>query len=381
VATLSVIGSTTRYGLCWLVLLIIPLLMVVQATSATVGAVTRTGLQDTIRTRYGMLWALFALGAVMAVNTITLAADLEGGASALELLTGIPYQWFLLPVAALVVILLVVGDSDRIEQLLQYIPILFLAYIGAAILAKPDWGEVLGSTVIPHFEWSSDYLAGALALLGTTLTSYAYVWQSIEEATDQPPLRHLHLVRANAGLGMAVAGLVFWFIVIATGTTLGSSQQRIETAQDAAMALAPVAGSFASVIFGVGLLGSALLALPVLAGTNAYMLAETFGWRRGIDRSPLQARRFYMSIGLSLTAALLITLVGVSPIQLLFWSSIAGGLATPVTLFLLLMVAQDPAVMGDNPVTGVLRVGGWMTLAVVSLAGVAYIVGQVANAF
>src|SRR5207248_9446741 len=167
VASLAVIGSTTAYGLAWLVVLVIPMLVVVQVVSASVGVVARAGLEDVIRVRYGRPWGLVALLLVLAVNLITLAADLEGGAAALNLLTGRPYQWFLLPFALAVGAFLIWGSYTALERVLRYVLLVFLGYIVTAFLAHPNWGRVLHDTLVPHFSFSSAYVAGALALLGT----------------------------------------------------------------------------------------------------------------------------------------------------------------------------------------------------------------------
>src|SRR5437588_8543267 len=168
VATLAVIGSTTGYRLAWLVVLVIPMLVVVQVISARVGVVCRAGLADAIRVRYGRPWAILTLLLVLAVNLVTLAADLEGGGAALSLLTGLPYRWFILPLAGAVAALLIWGRYDTLKRVLSYVLLVFLAYVVTAFLARPNWAQVLQDTVVPRLSFSSDYVAGALALLGTT---------------------------------------------------------------------------------------------------------------------------------------------------------------------------------------------------------------------
>lgn len=374
VASLAVIGSTTIYGLSWLVILVIPMLIIVQTVSATVGVVAKKGLEDAIRTCYGRFWSTVALISVLAVNVLTLAADLEGGSAALGLLTGLPYQWFIVPFAAAVGVFLVWGSYATLQRVLHYVLLIFGAYVVTAFLARPDWGDVLAHTVVPHFDVaSSAYVAGTIALLGTTLTSYAYVWETIEVGAEQPPLRRLGLVQVDAGLGMVISGLLFWFIVIATGTTLGAHHRQVQTAQDAAQALAPFAGRFASIIFGVGLLASAILAVPVLAGTSAYVMAEAFGWRRSLDARFHRAPRFYLALLISLAAGVVITFLGVGPIQLLFMSSIAGGLATPVTLLLMMLVARNRRVMGEWRIRWRLAIAGFAVTAIVTIASVLYL--------
>ncbi len=377
VATLSVVGATTGFGLLWLVVLLIPMLVVVQIASAQVGAVARKGLEDAVATRFGRVWGWVAMLAVIAVTLVTLAADLEGGGAALGLLTGLPYQWFLAPCALAAGALLVWGSYAAVQRILRYVVLVFLAYVVAAMLAKPDWGEVLRATLIPHLELSHDYIAGALALLGTTLTSYAYVWESIETASERPPLQHLGLVKTEAGLGMVAAGIIFWFILLCTGATLGEQHSQVQTAQDAAAALAPVAGQYAAALFGVGLLASAALAVPVLAGTGAYVVAELFNWRADLDASFQHAPRFYGVLLACLVVALALAYLGISPIQLLFVSSIAGGLATPLTLGMLLLVGRDRGLMGERQIGMRLCIAGWLVFAAVTAAGVAFLAQSV----
>lgn len=368
VASLAVIGSTTTYALGWLVILVIPMLAVVQAISSSVGAVTRKGLERVLRERYGPAVALLALTTVLAVNILTLSADLEGGSAAVQILTGLDYRWFVVPIAALASAALIFGNFAKVQRVLVYLPLVFLAYVAAAFLAHPNWHDVMRASLIPHLQYNKNFAAGAIALLGTTLTAYAYVWQTIEIAEEKPPLSRLGLVQADAVLGVVIAGATFWFIVIATGATLGVHHKAVETAQQAASALAPVAGHWASLIFGFGLLGSSLIAVPVLGATCAYVTSEMFGWRGSIDSDFWHAKHFYVTLLASMAAGCAIALIGVSPIKLLFVSSIAGGIATPVTLGLLLAVAHDRHVMKSHRPKPATLVAGWAVFGVVTLA-------------
>ena len=373
VATLAVIGSTTTYELGWLTLLVIPMLAVVQAIAAHVGTVSKKGLEDCVRAAYGKPLAFAALAALLIVNVLTLAADLEGGGAALHLLTGIEYRWWLIPLGALTVIMLTVGKYKTIERVLRYVALLFLTYVGAALLAHPDWHAVAAGSFVPHFDFRKNTVAGALALLGTTLTAYAYVWETIEVAHDRPPISRLGLVQVDAAIGIVVAGLTFWCILIATGATLGVHHHPVDTAEAAAQALVPIAGRYASLVFGIGLLGSALVAIPVIAGTSAYVAAEMFGWRRSFDASFARAPRFYLTLAACVAAAAAIGFAGVRPISLLFFSGIAGGVATPFTLVLMLLVGRNHAVMGRKRVSAPLAVAGWCVAAVVTGATVLYL--------
>ncbi len=373
VATLAVIGSTTTYELGWLTLAVIPMLAIIQAIAAQVGTVSKKGLEDCVRYRYGRGWALAALAALLVVNVLTLSADLEGGGAALAMLTHVRYTWWLLPLGALTVLVLVYSNYRAIERVLRYLALLFLTYVGAAFLARPDWRDVLYHSFVPHFDLRPDTVAGALALLGTTLTAYAYVWETIELSEEKPPLARLGLVQVDAALGIVVAGLTFWFILIATGATLGTHHARVETAEQAAQALAPVAGKYASLVFALGLLGSALVAIPVIAGTSAYVAAEMFGWRHSLDAKFNRAPRFYLTLAGCVAVAVVVGFAGVPPIKLLFFSGIAGGIATPFTMALILLVARDREVMRHNRVHPALAAAGWCVTAIVTGATCVYL--------
>lgn len=372
VASLAVIGSTTVYALSWLVLLIIPMLAVVQALSAQIGAVTKSGLERTIRRHYGFGWALVAMVSILIVNILTLGADLEGGGAALELLTGVTYRVWIVPMAMAVIAMLVLGSYKRIERMLIFIPLIFLSYVAAAIAVHPDWRQVALHTFIPHLEATPAYITGAIALLGTTLTSYVYVWESIEVAHDAP-LRRIGLVQAQGTIGAAVAGITFFFIVVATGATLGTHHRVVETAQDAAQALAPIAGRWSAWLFGVGLLGSALLAIPVLAATSAYVIGAMFRWRSNLDSKFWQARPFYVAMSASMLVGLVIAFAGIAPVKLLFVSSIVGGLATPITLFLMMVIAQNPKIMKRDRCQRWLLASGWCVTSIVTVAAIAFL--------
>jgi Mn2+/Fe2+ NRAMP family transporter len=373
VATLAVIGSTTTYELGWLTLLIIPMLAVIQAIAAQVGVATKKGLEASIRSRYGRFWAGVTLAAILIVNLLTLAADLEGGGAALHLLSGLEYRWWLVPLGALTVGVMVLGNYRSIERVLRYVALLFLTYVGAAFLAHPNWHAVLHDSFIPNFSFSNTRVAATLALLGTTLTTYAYVWETIELSEEKPRRRNLGLVQLDAVLGIVVAGLTFWFILIATGATLGVHHTTVQTAQQAAQALAPIAGRYAQLIFAIGLLGSALVAIPVIAGTSAYVCAEMFGWRATLDANFNRARRFYLTLIGCVSISILIGFAGIQPITLLFYSGIAGGIATPLTLVMLLLVSRNTSLMQDLRIARWLSVAGWCVTAVVGAATVIYL--------
>ena len=376
VAALAVYGASFGYGLSWLTLLLFPMLATIQMIGAQVGVVARRSLQRVVRDRYGRGWGMLLLLSVVSVNLVTIAADLEAGAAALGLLFHAAWQWFVIPFALAMLAMMTVGTYAHLQRALQVVLLIFAAYIFSAFAAHPDWGAVLHATFSPPISLRSDYVKGALALLGTTVTAYVYVWETIGQAEQRPPIRALGAAKADAALGMLVAVGVFWFILIATGATLGAHHEQVQTAQQAAQALGPIAGPLAGDLFAVGLLASAVLAVPVLAATNAYMLGSQFNWRRSLSERIGTARYFYAALAGSLLVAVLFPFAGISPIQLLIWASIAGGIGTPVGLTFLLLMARDRRVMGDYPIGKVLTWIGWATTLLITVISVFFLYQQ-----
>jgi Mn2+/Fe2+ NRAMP family transporter len=216
-------------------------------------------------------------------------------------------------------------------------------------------------------------IAGAIALLGTTLTAYSYVWETIEMSEETTPVSQLGLVQVDSTLGTIIAGASFWFILIATGATLGVHHKVVQTAEDAASALTPFAGHWASLLFGIGLLASALIAIPVLSATSAYVVSEMFGWGGGIDKKLWRAKRFYVTLIAVLVVGSGIALAGVPPIKLLFFSSIVGGLATPITLTMMMLIAGNRTAMKRKPLNPILLGSGWVVTFVVTSAATIFL--------
>ncbi len=379
VASLAVVGASTGYMLSWLVVLLLPMIAVIQSIAAAIGAISPTSIQGAIRRHYGMTWALLALVAVVAVNLTTLTADLEAGAESLKLLTGIPREYFVLPFAGTVAWLLVSRSYLHVERLLSFLPFIFICYGISAVLARPDWGALARSLAIPHFDFTVPVATGALALLGTTLTSYVYYWESIEVSERGTLPSELRSMKVDAAYGALAPGVCFLFILVAAAATLGKAHTPVQTATDAAAALQPLAGGSASALFAVGLLASAVIAVPVLAGTSAYVVTQTFGWYGSLNASVDQARIFYTVLLGSLAISAAFAFAGFPPIALLYWASVAGGLATPLTLWFLVAIAQNRAIMGENRIRGWLAYAGWAVTVTVTASCVAFLALTVRN--
>jgi Mn2+/Fe2+ NRAMP family transporter len=378
VATMSVAGATTGFALSWLVLLVYPMLASAQVAAAAVGSVTRMGMQELVRVRYGPAWGAVLLTSVLVVTLASLAADLEAGAAALGLVTHVDLRWFVVPYALLIAGILAVGGYNEIQRVLRYAVLAFVAYVGAAFLARPNWGAIAGATFHPRLPTGGQSAQAALAILGTTLTSYAYFWEVQEEAESRQPLPDVGLAEADAGVGMLLAVAIFWFELIATGATLGAHHKSIQTAQDAAQALQPVAGPAAAYLFALGLFASSFIAVPVLAATCGYVIANEVGRPASLNHTVRRAPLFYGVIAASLGLATGVSLLGVDSIKLLFWSSILGGLGTPISLAFLLVLARDRGLMREHRVSRVWAVIGWLTVAVTAIVGLDFLWMQLA---
>jgi Mn2+/Fe2+ NRAMP family transporter len=368
VGSLAVVGATTGYGLSWLVVLLLPMLAVVQAIAASVAVVSGLSLQQAIVKTYGRVAAAASATAIVAVCIFTLGADVRAGADALTLLSGLPWRYFVLPLVALMGWMLATKSYLRVERLLASFTLVFLCYAASAVLAHPDWGAVLRSIALPRIEPSPVFLTGALALLGTTLTSYVYLWESIEVAERRPKRSEANALRVDAAIGMLVAGSSFLFILIASAAISAKPGASIASVADAAAALKPLVGAWATRLFAVGLLGSSAIAIPIIAATNGYVVAQTLELPASLSLEIGKARSFYGIIFASLALAAALAFLPLGTIWLLYWSSVAAGVATPLTLALTLLVARHARTMRGTPIGFPLAAAGWGVTGLVTLA-------------
>ena len=386
VGTAAAVGAQTGYQLSWVALLVAPLLGVVLTIAAQVGAVARDDLQSLARKRYGRGVAAVLLVSVVVVNLVTIAADLQAGAAGIGLLAGVGSRWLVVPLGTAVAGLLLAGRYGQVVAVLRYLMLGFVAFGAAAVLAHPDWPRLLQASLVPQLSLRRDQVAGGLALLGTTLTSYVYVWETIGRGTEDPPdrtagARGLGRARAGAVVGAVFTAVTLWCMLIAAAATLGQHHQAVASAQDAAAALRPLAGSAAAGLFAAGLVISAVVALPVLVATTAYVVGAHFNWRRGLSEGIGHARGFYAILVASIGLALAVSLAGISVIGMLVAASVAGGLGTPIGLVILVRLARDPEVMGPRPISRRLAVAGWAVAVIVGGFGLLAILGTALGTF
>ncbi|HEX8694720.1 MAG TPA: Nramp family divalent metal transporter [Longimicrobium sp.] len=362
VSTYSTAGAQFGFALLWTAPAVLPLMSAVQLMCARVGMCSGRGLSGVLRAYYPrwVLWASVLL--LLVANTVNIGADLGAMAAVSSMLTGVP-SLLLVPVfAAAILALLVFASYPVIARVFKWLTLVLFAYVASAFLARPDWGEVLRSTVLPRVAWDREYLLALVAILGTTISPYLFFWQAAEEVEEEKAMgrttleqrrgaseRALRHARTDTVTGMTVSVVVFYFIVLTTGATLHARGiTDIQTAEQAAQALRPLAGSAASLLFSLGIVGTGMLGVPVLAGSAALAVAEAEGWPAGMSERPTRAGRFYAVMALALGAGMAMDYLGIEPIRMLFGAAVVNGLLAPPLIFVILLVCNDRRVMGEH---------------------------------
>src|SRR5438477_5171201 len=377
IATYSVVGATAGYAQNWLLLLSTPMLVVVQQISAKVANVTKTDLATLLRSTYGARVATPAVLLMVVANVITMGADLLAMAAALELVTGIRFMFWIVPLAGVMAYVTIFTDYRVLSKYLLWLVAVFATYILAAFLARPNWGDVLLSTLVPHVSFSPAYLLGSVALLGTTITPYLFFWQAAGEVEEKRGVQGMTQRNIDITAGMIWSNVTAFFIIVSTGTVLYAHHASIRTAADAARALEPFAGRYATDLFAVGIIGAGLLAIPVLAASAAFGVAGLAGWRRGLGRHAQNAPQFYVVIGLSFLVAMELAVSAIDPIKALFYSQVLDGLIAPVLIVLMLLLTSSRKLMGSYVNSLPTKIIGWSAAGVMVLGGLgtAYQVG------
>jgi Mn2+/Fe2+ NRAMP family transporter len=378
IATYSIVGASIGFAQNWLLLLATPMLIVIQQMSAKVANVTKTDLATLLRTTFGARVATPAVLLMVLANVITMGADLLAMGAAFELLTGVKFIYWVVPLAAVMAIVTIFTDYKVLSKYLLWLVAVFSTYIIAAFLSRPDWGAVLRSTLVPQISFSADYSLGAVALLGTTITPYLFFWQASGEIEERRGVQGISRRNVDITAGMVWSNLTAFSIIVATGAVLYTHHTAIKTAADAARALEPFAGPYAKVLFSIGVIGAGLLAIPVLAASASYGVAGLAGWRRGLGRHAKNAPQFYVVIGLAFLVAMELAVSAVNPIKALFYSQVLDGLIAPVLIILLLVLTSSRKLMGDFVNGLTTKVIGVAAAVVMILADVA-VVYQVAT--
>lgn len=386
ISTYSVAGASLGYSTLWTALISFPLMAAVQLMCARLGMVTGCGLASVIRGRYPRWVLWFACALVIPANIFNIGADLGGMADAMQMMTGMrSYIWT--PVFALLILGLLMWTSYRtMAKVFKWLTLVLFAYIIAAFLAHPSWKSALHSTFIPHVEWNKAYLSVLVAILGTTISPYLFFWQAaqeVEEDRDHGKLTvkqrkgstnaELRASRRDVVTGMLLSNVVMYFLILTTAATLNAhGLKNIETAKQAAEALRPLAGSGAYWLFTIGMVGTGMLAVPVLAGSCAYVIAEGARWREAsLNLQPKLAQKFYVVIGVSIIVGLALNFLHINAVKMLFWSAILNGLLAPPLVFIVVLLTNDKKVMGNRVNSRTMKFLGWACAGVMTVAAVA----------
>ena len=392
IGTYSQAGAQLGYGIGWTMLLTFPLMAAIQEISARVGRVTGHGISGNVCRNYPPSLLIAVVTLLFIANTINIAADLAAMADATKLLAGghaIIYVVFYGVISVMAQIFL---DYKRYVAVLKWLTLSLFAYVAALFFAHVAWKEALAGTLLPQINWSGDYFTTIVAILGTTISPYLFFWQASQEAEEQRvdvtkrPLIEKHYgarrefsrIRADTIVGMAFSNLIALSIIFTAAATLhATGKTDIETSAQAAEALRPIAGPLAEWIFALGIVGTGLLAIPVLAGATAYAVGEGRRWPVGLARKPKEAAAFYAVLALSGGIGIALNFTPINPISALYWSAVVNGvLAVPVMVLLMLM-ARHKNVMGRFVIGGPLYWLGWLSTAVMAVSVIAMAVGWV----
>ena len=385
ISTYTVTGATYGYQLLWLSLVTFPMNFAVQSVCARIGLVTGRGLAAVIRERYGRGWLAPIVLLLLVANVVNIGADLHAIAAVVELLTGVPHLALIAPIGIAVALMEILVPYALFARYLKLLTLVIFAYVIGAFVAQPDWTAALTSTIVPRLALDQAMIATVVAILGTTISPYLFFWQASEEVEEEHERGIVSTLlstgqmgallaasRVDVALGMGLANVGFYFVVLTSAATLhASGQTDIQTAAQAAEALRPLAGQAASLVFAFGIIGTGLLAVPVLAGAAAYATAELFDWPEGLANRFRQAPQFYAVIALATLLGGALSVVGVSEIRALYVAAIVNGVIAPPLLVVIMLIARDRRVLGDHIASRRLAGLGWFTMIAMAAAALA----------
>jgi NRAMP (natural resistance-associated macrophage protein)-like metal ion transporter len=386
IGTYAQAGAQYGFATLWTTLAMLPMQTAVQFICAKIGLVTGKGLAGVLREHYPR--ALYpAVIALVVANTLNAGADIGAIASAINLLVPVPAFVFIVPVSLGIVAIQVFGSYRLIAKVFKWLAVALLAYIGAALFARPDVVKVLAGTLVPTIRFDPAYFGIIVALLGTTISPYLFFWQASQEVEEQVSIGRSRLqqrqgasrIELKYALWDTLAGMVFseivaYFIILTTGATLFvAGKHDVLSATEAAQALRPLAGDASALLLAIGLIGAGVLAVPVLTGSAAYGVSEAFGWRSGLNAKPARAPQFYAVIVAATLVGMAINFLGINSITALVLSAVLNGLVAAPLIILVMLVSNDRKVMGERVNGRLLSAVGWATALVMGVASIALI--------
>lgn len=387
IATYAQTGAIFGYSQLWTAFFTFPLMTVIQEMCGRIGIVTGKGLAGVIKHYYSKKILYFSVFLLLLANTINIGADLGAMAASAQLLFNIPFVVLILGITTICLLLQIFVPYRTYANILKYFTFSLFAYILTAFIVKQDWLLILKSTFIPEFTFGSAYLLNIVAILGTTISPYLFFWQASEEVEEEvesgklksmgagvPKFtkRDIKDLRIDTIVGMFFSNLVMFFIIVTTASTLGQHGiTEIQSAEQAAQALRPLAGNFAYWLFAAGVIGTGLLAVPVLAGSAAYAFSEVFGWKEGLYRKFKQAHAFYGVIIVATLVGLLINFSHIPPFKMLYYTAVLNGLCAPPLMILIMLISNNKKIMNSYTNGHLSNILGWLITFIMSIAAIA----------
>ena len=383
IATYSQAGAQFGFNMLWTVIFTYPLMVGIQVVSARIGRVSGHGLATNIRRHYPA-WLLYSVvGLLLIANTINIAADISAMGEALKLIIGGPAQIYAVAFGLISLLLQVFIPYRRYVSILKWLTLALLAYVATVFVVQIPWSQVLVKTLLPHLSWTPEYITTVVAVFGTTISPYLFFWQASQEVEDQLADPHaqplivapqqatvnLRRIKIDTYVGMGFSNLVAFSIILTTAVTLNlHGISDIQTSAQAATALRPIAGEFAFMLFSAGIIGTGLLAIPVLCGSSAYAMAGAFKWKNSLERTPMKAKQFYGIIAISTVIGIALGFTAIDPIKALYWSAVINGVISVPIMVLMMLMAVRPEIMGQFVITIRLKILGWLATLMMSVA-------------
>jgi len=392
VATYMQTGAQFGYGVAWTLLFSYPLMVAIQIISARIGRTTGGGIARNLRKFYPNWIVYSGISLLLVANTINLGADIGAMAESVRLLLGGPQTAYVVVIGVVCVVTQIFVAYDRYVGILKWLTLALFAYVATLFFVKIDWTALSLGLIAPHVAFESSALTAVVAIFGATISPYLFFWQSSQEvedtkaeprrrplksAPDQAPDAH-DRIELDTVVGMGFSNVIALAIMVTAAATLNvAGVTTVQTAADAARALKPLAGSFAEAVFALGIVGTGLLAVPVLAGSAAYAVGEAFRWPTGLARAPKEAKAFYATIAVATLAGALMNFSPIDPIRALYWSAVLNGVVAVPIMAVMMLMASNPKVMGQFTIELPLRVFGWLSTVVMALAAIGMIVFMV----
>jgi NRAMP (natural resistance-associated macrophage protein)-like metal ion transporter len=382
IATYSQAGAQFGFGVLWIMVFTLPLMIAIQEISGRLGQVTGEGIAANIRRHSSKAFLYPLVFILLVVNTLNIGADIQVMGSAMEILVGGSALLYCLIFALITLGLEIFVPYSRYVNWLKWLTLVLFSYVATAFAVHIPWLEVLKSLVIPQVKLNTDFFKMFLAILGTTISPYLFFWQASEECEDLYQCKEMPLlknpsravsqlirIKVDTYVGMTLSNIGAFFIMLTTAVTLHAhGLTHLNTAAEAAEALRPLAGKFCFLLFSLGLIGTGLLAVPVLAGSAAYAVGEAFGWEVGLEKKLKEAKGFYAILAASTLVGLAFTLLRINPIEALIWTSVLNGVISAPIMAMILWLASKESVMGPYTIKPVLKTVGWIATLVMLLA-------------